>query len=158
MNADGSDILVMNPYLRSSVVSSILIDGSGARKEYSAIPSDEPTLKKVYLWEIHEIVDGYIKLYHEPEYICHIPEFVKEGDLVIRGVGAPYDIMIQRGVDEAIILEVIYHMELGDCAFVKQSDGSWTFAYFQGIYWRGENDKGPFGKRLWPHLQLMTQP
>ena len=48
--------------------------------------------------------------------------------------------------NNTIILEVIYHMELGDCAFVKRSDGSWTFAYFQGIYWRGENDKGPFGK------------
>ena len=70
---------------------------------------------------------------------------VKEGDLVIGGVGAPYD-MIQRGVDGAIILEVIYHMELGDCAFVKRSDGSWTFAFFQEIYWRGvENDRGPFG-------------
>ena len=132
-NDDGSDILVMNLYWRSSIVSSIFIDGSGARKEYSAIPSDEPTLKKVYLWEIHEIVDGYIKLYHEPEYICNIPEFVKEGDLVIGGVGALYD-MIQRGVDGAIILEMIYHMELGDCAFVKRSNGSWTFAYFQGIY------------------------
>ena len=82
VNDDGSDILVMNPYWRSEIVSHIFIDGSGARKkEYSVHPSDEPTLKKIDLWEIHEIVDGYIKLYHEPEYIWHAPDFVNEGDL-----------------------------------------------------------------------------
>ena len=37
-------------------------------------------------------------------------------------------------------------MEFGDCAFVKRSDGSWAFAYFQEISWRGENDRGLFGK------------
>ena len=94
-----SVILVMIPYWRSLIVSYIFTDGSGVRKkEYSAIPSDQPTLKKVYLWEIHEIVDGYIKLYHEPEYIWHAPDFVNEGDLVIGDVGAPCD-MIQRSVD-----------------------------------------------------------
>ena len=114
-----SVILVMIPYWRSLIVSYIFTDGSGVRKkEYSAIPSDQPTLKKVYLWEIHEIVDGYIKMHHEPEYICHVPEFVNEGDLVIGGVDALCD-MIQRGANGAIILKVIFRMEFGDCAFVK---------------------------------------
>ena len=110
-NADGSDILVMNPF--RYILREVWI-GVGDKTYTIVGPSTEV---KVDCNNILKISDGIIKLFCWPEYCAHIPENAAEGDLVIGGVGTSLD-MLQK-IDRATKMQVISCMVWGDCAFVK---------------------------------------